>query len=204
MSKGARTASILAGLCAAAAVGFAIGKREPRGPALQPNEQLADGSVVLVAVRSLARLESVAYHMERVVDLKQGEDHLFGLVHAEDSILLIAAGDVTAGIDMAKMRDGDVVVDPVLRSVHLRLPPPEILSVRIDNARTYVHSRKTDLLAKRNEKMEARARQIAEESIRESALQSGILERARNSAEQTLTLLVHSLAYDRVTIDFAD
>lgn len=200
---GARALWIVVGLCAAAAIGFAVGKRE-RGPALQPGEQLADNSVVLVAVRSLARLESVAYHMERIIDLKQRQDHLFGLLHAEDAILLVAAGDVIAGLDMAKMRDGDVIVDVKLRSVTLRLPTPEILSVRIDNARTYVHTRKTDLLAKRNDGMEARARQLAEESIRESAIESGILERARSSAEQTLTLLVRSLAYDRVTIEWQD
>ena len=78
---GARALWIVVGLCAAAAIGFAVGKRE-RGPALQPGEQLADNSVVLVAVRSLARLESVAYHMERIIDLKQRQDHLFGLLHA--------------------------------------------------------------------------------------------------------------------------
>ncbi len=201
--SGVRVLSIVLGLAAACALGFAVGKRKP-GPALEPGEQLADRSVVLVAVRSLARLESVAYHMERIIDLKQRQDHLFGLLHAEDAILLVAAGDVVAGIDMAKMRDGDVTADVKLRSVTVRLPPPEILSVRIDNARTYVHTRKTDLLAKRNDGMEARARQLAEESIRDSAIESGILERARVSAEQTMTLLVRSLAYDRVTVEWQD
>ena len=198
-----RALLVIAGLGAAVALGFAAGKRV-RGPALQPGEQLADGSVVVVAVRSLARLETVAYHMERVVDLKDRQERLFGLVHADDSILLIAAGDVVAGIDMAKLRDGDIIVDPRARRVEVRLPPPEILSVVIDNHRTFVHSRKTDLLAHRNDQIESRARQLAEESIRESALQAGILERARGSAEQTLTLLIRSLDYDAVEVGWAE
>jgi hypothetical protein len=165
---------------------------------------LADTATVLVAVRALARLESAEYHMERVVDLKQRQDLLFGLVHADDAILLIASGDVTAGVDLAKLRDGDIIVEPRARRVQMRIPPPEILSVRIDNNRTYVQTRKTDLLAQRNEQIESRARQIAESSIRQAALDTGILERARSSATQTLTVLARSLDYDRVDLVWSE
>ncbi|HMI91658.1 MAG TPA: DUF4230 domain-containing protein [Polyangiales bacterium] len=171
---------------------------------LAPNERLSDTPTVLVAVKALARLEGVAFHMERVIDLKDRQSHVFGLVQAEDSILLVASGDVVAGVDLAKMQDGDVTIEPAAHRAKLRLPAPELLSVRLDNERTYVHTRKTDLLAQRKEEIETRARQLAEASIREGALSAGVLDRAKQSTEHTLTVLVRSLGYDQVEIIWAD
>lgn len=200
--RGGKRALIAVLLVAGAlAAGFFAGqKARPKGPALAPNERLVDTATVIVAVRALARLESVSFHMERVIDLKDRQARFFGLVQADDEILLVAAGDVVAGVDLAKMHDGDVVIDPLKHSVQLQVPEPEILSVAIDNDRTYVHSRTTDLLAERKEQIETRARQVAQGSIREGALQAGILERARQSAEHTLTALVRSLGYDHVEL----
>jgi hypothetical protein len=143
--------------------------------------------------------------MERIIDLKNRSQHLFGLIEADDAILLVAAGDVIAGIDLAKMADGDVklIAEPHARRVRLSLPAPEILSVRLDNDRTYVHSRKTDVLAQRGDQIETRARQLAEKSIRDAALEAGVLARARQGAEQTLSTLVRSLGYDRVELEWA-
>lgn len=182
------------------ALGFYAGKRAQPDAKPLPGERIADTAAVLVAVRGLARLESVSYHIERIIDLKHRQARMFGLVEAEDEILLVAAGDVVAGIDLAKMRDGDVSAEPLERRVRLVLPSPEILSVRLDNERTYVHTRKTDLLARRVEEIETRARQHAEHSIHEAALSAGILERAKQSTEHTLTVLVRSLGYERVQI----
>ena len=201
-SRLARAALIAALLALGAVVGwFASRRHVARHPALAPNEILADTGTVLVAVKNLARLESVSFHMERVIDLKERQEHLFGLLRADDAILLVAAGDVIAGVDLLKLRDGDVSIEPAQRRVHITLPAPELLTVRLDNKRTYVHSRKTDLLAKPGSELETRARQVAEESIRDAALDAGILTRARENAAQTLTALVRSLGYDHVTID---
>ena len=199
-------ATLIAGAVAIAAGGFFAARllAPPPGPRLSPDERLADTPVVLQAVRGLARLESVAYHMERIVDLKQRQPRLFGLLEVEDEILLVAAGDVIAGVDLAKMRDGDVTALPDERRVRIQLPPTEILVVRLDNELTYVHSRKTDFLAKRAEEIETRARQIAEESIRGAALSAGILDRARQGAEQSLTVLIRSLGYDHVDVTWAE
>jgi hypothetical protein len=189
----------------AAALGFAIGRRELQAGHDRGGQELANTVTVLSAVRGLARLETVAYHMERIIDLKNRSPRLFGLIEADDAILLVAAGDVVAGIDLAKVRDGDVklIADPRSRRVQLRLPAPEILSARLDNQRTYVNSRKTDLLAQRGDQLETDARRLAERSIRDAALEAGVLERARQGAEQSLTTLVRGLGYDRVEFEWA-
>jgi hypothetical protein len=74
------------------------------------------------------------------------------------------------------------------------------LSSRLDNERTYVHTRKTDTLAQRKEALETRARVEAERSIEEAAKKSGILERAGKNATRTVESLVRSLGYTDVTV----
>jgi hypothetical protein len=155
---------------------------------------------VVTAVRDLSRLESAQYHVERVLDLTDKQTRLFGLIETEDAILLIAAGDVTAGVDLAELGAGDVVADPEERRARIVLPPPQILSAKLDNERTYVHTRTTDTLARRAESLETRARQEAERSIEKAARESGILERASKNAQRTVETLVRSLGYTDVQV----
>lgn len=159
---------------------------------------------VVVAMRDLARLESAQFHMERVIDLRDQQSRLFGLVQAEDAILMVAAGDVVAGVDLTEMRDGDVVIDAERRTATVTLPPPRVLSTRLDNERTFVHTRSTDALARRREDLETRARQEAERTIAQSAIEAGILDRARANAARTVETLVRSLGYERVEVRWSD
>ncbi len=157
---------------------------------------------VVVAIRDLARLEAANYHIERVIDLKENQSRLFGLLKAEDAILLVAAGDVSAGVDFARLSEEDIRVDPDKRTATIRLPAAEILSTRLDNERTYVHTRTTDVLAVRKESLETRARREAERSIGQAALDAGILERAERNAQRAVEALVRSLGYQHVQVTF--
>jgi hypothetical protein len=201
-SRLARTALVVSVLASGAALGWFAARRvaDATPKLFERHETLVNTATVLVAIRNLSRLESVSFHMERVIDLKDRQSLFFGLLQADDAILLVASGDVVAGVDLAKMRDGDVVIEPTIKRAELTLPSPEVLSVHLDNQRTYVHSRTTDLLAQRQIELETRARQHAEDSIRDAALEAGILEKARANTVHTLTALVRSLGYDQVDI----
>jgi hypothetical protein len=131
-----------------------------------------------------------------VIDLKQEQQRAFGMVTTRDAILLIAAGDVIAGVDLAKLQAADILLKPEEHRVQIRVPPAEILSVSLDEQRTYVHSRQTSMLGKPGLDLETRARQLAVGAIRDAALQAGILERAHSSASQTLRALLLSLGYE--------
>lgn len=150
---------------------------------------------VITAVRDLARLEGAEYHVERVIDLADRQERLFGLVQAQDAILLVAAGDVVAGIDLSQMRDGDVEVDLERRTARIVLPRPQVFSARLDSQRTYVHTRSTDVLARERQDLETRARQEAERTIQQAAVEGGILDRAKDNAGRTVETLVRSLGY---------
>ncbi len=159
---------------------------------------------VVVAVRDLARLESASFHMERVIDMSSQQTRLGGLVQAQDSILLVAAADVVAGVDLAQMQDGDVVIEPDAHRATITLPPVRVLSARLDNDRTYVYRRETDLLAHRRESLETQARREAEDTLERAAIEGGILTRAERNARRTVEALVRSLGYEHVEIRFRE
>lgn len=161
------------------------------------------GPDVVLAVRDLARLEAAEFHMERVIELTSTQRH-FGLLEAEDSILLVAAADVIAGVDLGELREGDIVVDSEARVATITLPAPRVLLTRLDNQRTFVHSRQTDLLARRGEHLESEARREAERTLEASAIEAGILDRARARSSATVETLVRSLGYDDVRVRFRD
>lgn len=155
---------------------------------------------VVLAVREMSRLETTTYHMERVIDLSEEQERFFGMVKTKDAILLVAAADISAGVDLSKLAEGDVRADPDTRTVKLTLPPPEILTTVLDNERTYVHTRDTDVLAVRKDDLESRARQEAEASLRDAALDAGILDRARAGAERAIEALLRSAGYETIEI----
>jgi hypothetical protein len=155
---------------------------------------------VLVAIKSLARLETQSYHLERVVDLSDHETHVFGLLQAKDAILLVAVGDVVAGVDLDRVTAGDVSTDWTSRTATLHLPPPSVFSATLDEKATRVYSRSTDLLAVRHEDLEDRARAEAVRSMEKAAVDQGILIHARADAEKALTALLRSLGFSDVQI----
>jgi hypothetical protein len=162
------------------------------------------GPDVLVAVRALARLETVSFHMERVIELTDEQTHLFGLLGANDRILLVAAADVSAGVDLAKVRPQDVRTDWERRAITMELPPVELFHASLDNARTRTYRRDTDTLAVRADDLETRARQEAERAMRDSALQTGVLTRGRDNAERALRATLTSLGFERVELRWRD
>jgi len=163
---------------------------------------IKSGPNVVIAVRDLARLEGVSFHMERVIDLKEEQSRFRGLLTAEDAILLVAAGDVIAGVDLTMMKESDIQIDEATKSVNIVLPHATVFSARLDNARTYVHTRSTDLLAKRKESLETRARQEAERTLEANAVEAGILQRAEHNVARTIETLVRSLGYQVVRVSY--
>lgn len=193
-------------LLGAGAIGYFAGTRAAPEPASDAGVTLSSRSSagVVVALRELARLEGAVFHLEKVVDLRQKQSRLFGWVQAEDAILLVAAGDVTAGIDLAQLGPDDLRMSADGASVKVVLPPAEVFSSRVDNERTYVHTRTTDVLAQRHTELETKARVEAERGFQEAASASGILTVAERSVERTVRALVKSLGFESVEIEFRE
>jgi hypothetical protein len=121
-------------------------------------------------------------------------------VGARDAILLVAVGEVVAGVDLEALATDQVSVDWSKKSVSVRLPSPEVFLVALDNASTHVYSRKTDVLASRNEQLEGKAREAAEASMRSSALDAGIVDKARAGAVTAVSALLRALGFTAIDV----
>jgi hypothetical protein len=198
-ARGALGAIAVAVLAVSVAGAFFLGRAEAPAPANRVVSRPT--SDVILAMQDLSRLETAAFHMEKVIELTDEQSRLFGLVQARDQILLVAVGDVVAGVDMAALADSDVQVDAT-GGVHVVLPAPQVLSTSIDEGQTHVYGRSTDLLATRKEELEGLARKEAAEQLERGAREGGLLQRARTSAERTVRALLRSLGFERVVVEW--
>jgi hypothetical protein len=154
-----------------------------------------DPVVIVREVRALARLETIQYTVERVIIAETGQGP-FGFLFG-DRLLLVAHGVVIAGVDLEQLQPADVEFDDLGR-VYLTLPEAEVFVATLDNDKSYVYDRDTGLLTRGNVQLEAEARRAAEASIRQAALEDGILEQARVNAENYLYGLLRTLGYSDI------
>lgn len=153
---------------------------------------------VVNQIQKLARLETVMYTLENVVE--GGHENLvLPDFLAGDRILLIGHGEVVAGVDLARVGPDDVAIHG--KSITMRIPKPEIFSTRIDNQKTRVFSRQTGFLVPVDPNLEAEVRREAETQLREAALRDGILAAAGQNARATLTTLLQGFGFETITLE---
>ena len=162
---------------------------------LEPTPTIIPDPVSIIhEIRSLARLETIQYSVEKVISADAGREELQALFG--DKLLFVAHGEVIAGIDLEKLQLNDVQLEG--KAVTIKLPAAEILSARLDNDKSYVYDRQTGLLTRQDEELETRARQAAEQQIYKTAIDDGILKQAQTNAEGYLDRLIRSLGYSEV------
>src|SRR5450631_4644185 len=110
---------------------------------------------VVDRIQRLQRLETVVYTMDKLVTGAK-ENAILPDFLAGDRLLMIAHGEVIAGIDFANLKPGDVRVDG--KQVHLHLPAAQVFSTRLDSAKTRVYSRQTGLLVSTDPDLETQTR----------------------------------------------
>jgi hypothetical protein len=152
---------------------------------------------VVEQIRQLSRLETVVYSLDKIVEGDRENAILPGFL-AGDKLLLIAHGEVIAGIDLAQLKASDVEVKG--DAVQVRLPAAQILTTRIDNARTRVYSRTTGLLVSTDPNLESEVRLTAEKQIAQAALDDGILDKAKQNARNSVTALLYGLGFRKVDV----
>ena len=155
---------------------------------------LPDPVSVIHDVRTLARLETIQYSIEKVVTANSGQQDLAILFG--DSLIFVAHGTVIAGIDLADLDQDDLWLEG--GTLYVRLPEPQIFIATIDNDKSYVYDRDTGLFTKGNIDLETLARQAAEEEIEKAAAEDGILDLAQTNAEYYLSRLFQTLGYPQV------
>jgi hypothetical protein len=162
-------------------------------PELTPTIYPSSASVIH-SVQSLSRLETVTYSIEKVITAESGQGplgFLFG-----DKLLLVAHGDIIAGVDLSKLSTDDVVAQQD-GTVFMRLPQAEIFVAALDNSRTHVYDRKTGV-AGLNTQLETSARLEAERLILQAALEDGVERKAQENARSVMQSFLFGLGFTNV------
>jgi hypothetical protein len=153
---------------------------------------------VVDKIQRLARLESVTYTMDKMVEGDRTSsilpDFLVG-----DKLLLNVHGEAIAGIDLSQLKPSDVTVRD--KTVHVHLPPAQIFVTALDSGKTRVYSRATGFFVQADPNLESEVRAKAEDELRQSAQAAGILDTAHKNAASTVTKLLLSLGFQQVQVD---
>ncbi len=153
--------------------------------------------MVVQRVQTLSRLETASYVIEKVITAETGQGplgFLFG-----DKLLLVAHGEVIAGVDLSRLDEDRVHVTDE-GTLYLLLPPAEVFVATLDNERSYVHDRRTGVVGQ-NVDLETAARREAELRILEAALEDGVLQKADENARDFLEALFLGFGFERVDFD---
>jgi Protein of unknown function (DUF4230) len=155
--------------------------------------------VVVEGIQDLNQLATVRYRESVIVTRESGGTDLEQLL-AGEKVLLVAAGDVEAGVDLESLGRDDVRVSG--ETVTIRLPEPEIFSVSLDEGATGVYDRDFGPLNVRpDDDLVEEARDAAIERIGEAARDEDILAQAEQNAENGTRAFVTSLGFEEVRFE---
>jgi hypothetical protein len=171
------------------------------GPLLFEEEpaQTTTSPVVVEGIQDLNQLATVRWRESVIVTRESGGTELERLLVGE-KVLLVAAGDVEAGVHLESLGRDDVRVSG--ETVTIRLPEPVILSVSLDEGATRVYDRDFGPLNVRpDDDLVEQARAAAVERLEQTARDEDILEQAERSAENGIRAFVTSLGFEEVRFE---
>ena len=168
-------------------VGTLLGEKPPR---------TTTGPVVVEGIKELDQLATVRWTESVPVTRESGGDLLDRLFSGE-KVLVIATGNVEAGVDLGDIHKDDVSVKG--DTVTIDLPEAEILSASLDEEKTRVYDRDLSPLNLRpDDDLVEQARLRAVEKIAASARENGILDTAERKAEDSIRAFVTTLGFEEV------
>jgi hypothetical protein len=157
------------------------------------------GPVVVEGIQKLDRLATVRWTESLPVTKETGgniSDRVFG----GERVLLIATGNVEAGVDLGDVHKDDVSVNG--DTVTINLPEAEIFSASLDEKTTRVYDRDmSPLNFHPDDDLVEKARLRAVEKIEASARENGILDTAEGNAQNSIRAFVTPLGFERVRFE---
>ena len=171
------------------------------GPLFYEEEpaQTTTGPVVVEGVQDLNRLATVRWRESVIVTRESGGTELERFL-AGEKVLLVATGDVEAGVDLASLGRDDVKVNG--ETVTISLPEPEILSVSLDEQKTGVYDRDFGPLNLHpDDDLVEQARAAAVDRIEQAARDEDILDQAEQNAEDSIRAFVSTLGFEEVRFE---
>lgn len=163
--------------------------------------QTTTSPVVVEGIQDLDRLSTVRWTESVVVTKEETAGNELRDFFTGEKVILIASGDVEAGIELSEIGEDDVRVEE--DRVTIDLPEPRILSSSLNEEETELYDRELGILKLRPEEdgLAEQARIEAEERMVETARENGILEYAESSAEDSIRAFVLTLGFEEVEFE---
>lgn len=164
-----------------------LGEKPPR---------TSTGPVVVEGIKELDQLATVRWTESVPVTRESGGD-VFDRLFSGEKVLLIATGNVEAGVDLGDIHKDDVRVAG--DTVTIDLPEPEILSASLDEEKTRVYDRDfSPLNVRPDDDLVEEARMRAVGKIKDAALENEILDSAEQNARDGIRAFVATLGFKEV------
>jgi len=169
---------------------------------LFPEKELGEiqtHTVVLKRMEALGKLELTKYQFQEITEIQKVGKDFYNLFKLENDsrAVLISRGEAVGCIDLTKMEAKHI--QPAGDTLIVQLPPPELCYFKLDLDKTRVYAFETGLFTSEKAFIQ-KAYQTAEQQIRQSALQSGILQQAKENAETVLRPLLEEISGKHVIL----
>lgn len=191
-----RLAIIVLVLAVIFTIGLVIGVLLPRLVGFRgAPTRVYNTATILQQVQTLSELVTVKYVMEKVViEEDPPQSTIRRLLPDDTRVILVAHGIVKAGVDLSKMKPGDLRVSG--KQVILALPKAQITDAYLDEKQTKIVEHNTSFMRDFNKDLEQTARLNAVEDIRRAARASGILKDADERARAQLKNFFQQMGFE--------
>jgi hypothetical protein len=154
---------------------------------------------ILINFEELGTLMTARYKLQTVSVVEEKEERWIDRLFGENKVVLVATGEVMAGVDMTRFNDEDVAVRGT--TVRLIMPPAEIIDVSLIPGESWVYDRKLNIL-KPNWQLELEAQEQAEASLRRWSIENGILDQAEEVFTTRIETFLRRLGFTTVSVLF--
>lgn len=200
-------------LLAVLALGFFLGKDSSllsEGP--DKPDTVIHSDIVLKEVQSMGQLELTRYLFKDIIQLEKIYEDKSLLDYFTNSggtkqfweenpkVVLIAHGSAIACINLQEIGPSHIEVQDSV--VFLTLPAPRLCHYKIDHQKSRIYEYRDESNLDPNKQLLEEAFQMAEQQVRQSALEAGILDDARPMARRLLEPLLMEISQKKVYITF--
>lgn len=154
---------------------------------------------ILIDFEELGKLVTIRYKLQTISVVEEKEDRWIERLFGENKVVLVATGEVMAGVDVTLLAEEDVAVSGT--TVRLIMPSAEIIGVRLIPGESWVYDRKLNIL-KPNWQLELQAQEQAERSLHNWSVDNGILDQAEEVFTSRIEAFLRRLGFIEVTILF--
>ncbi|MCU0391686.1 MAG: DUF4230 domain-containing protein [Thermoflexibacter sp.] len=170
---------------------FAIGRNSTPPP---PEVNFAS---VVEKVEAMGKMQLVRYQISDAVEYIKPSGSRF---IPDAKAMLIVAGEAIGCIDLAKVKQGDLVATD--STVMLTVPQPELCVFKVDHQKSKVYDTKFTRITGETKIVEE-AFKKAESQIQKTAMENGILEETKKNAQLILKPMLEQLTGKKVVLNFA-